>query len=70
MQTPNALNTEDTTARHGRLFELIRQNTLVATQQPATEALTTHQPTPSKPAHRPLLPQEQQALGITATFGR
>ena len=61
----------ETKTRHGLLFDLIRQHNIAA-----HEARTkgTGQ-TPDAAVHprdtrRALLPQEQQALGITASFGR
>jgi len=64
--------------RHWRLFELIRQNTIAAqsASAPATPARPLDQP-PAQQApktactdSRSLLPQELEAMGITACFGR
>lgn len=63
---------ESVAARHARLFELIRQQTLAA-------QVTPHQPAAApqhtvnefaRAARRSLLPQEQEALGYSASFGR
>ncbi len=54
--------------RHMRLFELIRQNTIAARtpSQPAPQTLRET----AQPSRTSLLPQEQQAIGITSSFGR
>ncbi|MDQ2088754.1 hypothetical protein [Marimonas arenosa] len=62
-------------ARHARLFELIRQNNIAA-QHGQNQSLSA----PAAPQHTirqfaqaartSLLPEEQQALGISASFGR
>lgn len=60
--------------RHARLFELIRQHNLAAMD----DVTRRHRAAPpqqtvrefAESARRSLLPQEQQALGICASFGR
>ena len=70
--------TEDAAdARHARLFELIRQKNLatVTAQKTVDPQPETHAPQQTirefaNSARKSLLPQEQQALGITSSFGR
>ncbi|WP_322865938.1 hypothetical protein U5922_006855 [Aquicoccus sp. G2-2] len=64
---------QDATARHARLFELLHQQSVAA--QPRSSAQPSEiagQDIASfrETAHRSLLPQEQAALGISASFGR
>ncbi|WP_137700387.1 hypothetical protein [Marimonas lutisalis] len=63
--------------RHARLFELIRQHNLRAMQASggARPSAQTTGPTAkvhefAQSARQSLSPEEQQALGITASFGR
>ena len=60
----------DAAPRHGRLFELIRQHNIAASApvQPHLAAQVLREA--AKSPRATLLPQEQQALGITASFGR
>jgi hypothetical protein len=67
---------EKPAARHGRLFELIRQHNLAAHQaRSAAAASQAATPSPSvkefaQGARHSLSPQEQKVLGITSSFGR
>ena len=69
-----AADAAQTTPRHGRLFELIRQHNIAA--QSASTPVAPAQPLAqqarkmAQPDNRSLLPQELQAMGITASFGR
>jgi len=73
--TPVTATGKDNAARHARLFELIRQNAMLAQTGPAAGAADSAPLQPglhdfARAARRSLLPQEQQALGITSSFGR
>lgn len=70
------IETTDAT-RHARLFELIRQKNLATghgrvQQQPAGPAEPPQQTASefARAARHSLLPEEQKALGISASFGR
>ncbi|MDU8929683.1 hypothetical protein RXV86_20045 [Alisedimentitalea sp. MJ-SS2] len=66
------MTSEPRTARHARLFELIRQSNLAAMQ--SQKAARPPRPTATRrfahEARKSLTPQEQQVLGISESFGR
>jgi len=78
MTSVDHIRNKDISARHTRLFELIRQKNLAEVQARKPCHLNSEAAEPpqhtirefASAARRSLLPQEQQALGITASFGR
>lgn len=68
MENPDLHSTRaSATSRHASLFELIRRKNIAA--RPVDTAPAAKSDTAQTP-RTCLLPQEQQALGITASFGR
>jgi hypothetical protein len=64
---------QNSAPRHARLFDLLHQQNLAA--QPRHNALAANDAGEDstafrKVSHRSLLPQEREALGISASFGR